>query len=301
MTTIARSFLLLTVIAICAGAVMAQDDDVISIDSDLVVLNALIRDTNGRVVSGLKKELFSVLENGVEQPISLFSPEETPFAAVILIDTSGSMEQSVSLARSAAIRFLDGLRPDDHVAIYKFDSKVELVQDFSNSRDISERIFDIRAYGMTALNDAVFKAAEALRDRPEQRRAIVVLSDGADNQSSRSASRALREAMAANAVIYTVDMATPTGSQNRRQQNRGALRNFAERTGGQFVAAPGGVAMREAFENIVKELGEQYTLGYSPLNEKKDGKWREIELRVSRPGLTIRTRKGYTAEKRDKN
>lgn len=301
MTTIARSFLLLTVIAICAGAVMAQDDEVISIDSNLVVLNALIRDANGRVVSGLKKELFSVLENGVEQPISLFSPEETPFAAVILIDTSGSMEQSVSLARSAAIRFLDGLRPDDHVAIYKFDSKVELVQDFSNSRDISERIFDIRAYGMTALNDAVFKAAEALRDRPEQRRAIVVLSDGADNQSSRSASRALREAMAANAVIYTVDMATPTGSQNRRQQNRGALRNFAERTGGQFVAAPGGVAMREAFENIVKELGEQYTLGYSPLNEKKDGKWREIELRVSRPGLTIRTRKGYTAEKRDKN
>ncbi len=293
--------MLLTVIALCAGSIMAQDDDVISVDSDLVVLNALIRDANGRIVSGLKKELFSILENGVEQPISLFSPEETPFAAVILIDTSGSMEQSVSLARSAAIRFLDGIRPDDHVAIYKFDSKVSLVQDFSNSRDISEKIYDIRAYGMTALNDAVFKAAEALRDRPEKRRAIVVLSDGADNQSSRSASRALREAMAANAVIYTVDMASPTGSQNQRQQNRGALRNFAERTGGQFVAAPGGVAMREAFENIVKELGEQYTLGYSPLNEKKDGKWREIELRVSRPGLTIRTRKGYTAEKRDKD
>ncbi|MBX3243040.1 MAG: VWA domain-containing protein [Acidobacteria bacterium] len=301
MATIIRSILLLTFVFLLIPTILAQDEDVISVDSDLVVLNALITDTNGRVVSGLRKELFSVFENGVAQPISLFSPEETPFAAVILIDTSGSMEQSVSLARSAAIKFLDGLRVDDHVAIYKFDSKVELIQDFSNSRDISERIFDLRSYGMTSLNDAVFKAAEALRDRPEKRRAIVVLSDGADNQSSRSASRALREAMAVNALIYTVDMASPTGPQSQRQQNRGALKNFAERSGGSFIAAPGGVAMREAFENIVKELGEQYTLGYTPLNEKKDGKWREIELRISRPGLTIRTRKGYTAEKRDKD
>ena len=269
MATIIRSILLLTFVFLLIPTILAQDEDVISVDSDLVVLNALITDTNGRVVSGLRKELFSVFENGVAQPISLFSPEETPFAAVILIDTSGSMEQSVSLARSAAIKFLDGLRVDDHVAIYKFDSKVELIQDFSNSRDISERIFDLRSYGMTSLNDAVFKAAEALRDRPEKRRAIVVLSDGADNQSSRSASRALREAMAVNAVIYTVDMASPTGPQSQRQQNRGALKNFAERSGGSFIAAPGGVAMREAFENIVKELGEQYTLGYTPLNERR--------------------------------
>lgn len=294
-----RYILFLTAFFVFSNFTYGQDDadEVISVDSDLVVLNALIKDNSGRVVSGLKKEDFSVFENGIEQPISLFSAEETPFAAVILIDTSGSMEQSVSLARAAAIKFLDGLRPDDHVAIYRFDSKVSLVQDFSNSRDVSEKIFDLRSYGMTSLNDAVFKAAMLLNARPEKRRAIVVLSDGADNQSSRSSSRALREALNANAVIYTVDMAPTHSTQGQRQQNRGALRNFSDKTGGMFVSTPGGVAMRDAFENIVKELGVQYTLAYTPLNEKKDGKWRDIELRVRRPGLTIRTRKGYTAEK----
>ncbi len=273
------------------------DDDVISVDSSIVILNATIKDQSGKHVAGLKEQQFRVFESGVEQSIGFFSAEETPFAAVILLDTSGSMGQNVSLARAAAINFLNGLRSTDSVAIYRFDSKVEIVQDFSNSRDVSHKIFDLRSDGMTVLNDAIFKAAEILNDRPEKRRAIVVLSDGADTMSGRSADRALRAAMTADAVIYTVDMSLSATAASGRQQNRAALKNFAERSGGTFVAAPGGVAMRDAFVNIVEELGIQYTIGYQPLNERKDGKWRPIELRVARPGLTIRTRKGYTAEK----
>lgn len=274
-----------------------SDDEVISVDSSIVILNATIKDRNGRHVAGLKEQQFTVLEGNVEQPIGYFSAEETPFAAVILLDTSGSMGQNVSLARAAAIKFLDGLRETDSVAIYRFDSKVEIVQDFSNSRDISHNVFDLRSDGMTVLNDAIFKAAEILNDRPEKRRAIIVLSDGADTMSGRSADRALKAAMAADAVIYTVDMSLSSTPSSGRQQNRAALKNFAERSGGTFVDAPGGVAMRDAFVSIVEELGLQYTIGYHPLNEKKDGKWRPIELRVARPSLTIRTRKGYTAEK----
>src|SRR5688500_5679571 len=120
----------------------SQDDDPINIDASLVVLNAAILDAAGKPVSGLKQNHFKVFENGVEQHISFFAAEETPFAAVILIDTSGSMEQRLSMARSAAIRFLDGLRPDDTAAIFRFDSKVEQIQDFSNSRDITHKIFD---------------------------------------------------------------------------------------------------------------------------------------------------------------
>lgn len=274
-----------------------SDDEVISVDSSIVILNATIKDRNGRHVAGLKEQQFTVLEGNVEQPIGYFSAEETPFAAVILLDTSGSMGQNVSLARAAAIKFLDGLRETDSVAIYRFDSKVEIVQDFSNSRDISHNVFDLRSDGMTVLNDAIFKAAEILNDRPEKRRAIIVLSDGADTMSGRSADRALKAAMAADAVIYTVDMSLSSTPSSGRQQNRAALKNFAERSGGTFVDAPGGVAMRDAFASIVEELGLQYTIGYHPLNEKKDGKWRPIELRVARPSLTIRTRKGYIAEK----
>lgn len=276
----------------------AQDEEpVLTVESSLVVLNAKITDKAGRHVAGLRSNQFSIYEDGVKQQIDFFQAEETPFAAVILLDTSGSMGQNVSLARAAAIRFLDGLRANDSAAIYRFDSKVSRVQDFSNSRDVTEKIFDLKSYGMTVLNDAVFEAAVLLEDRPEKRRAIIVLSDGADTQSRRSADKALKAALAANAVIYTVDMSDSTQATAALQGNRAVLKRFAERTGGTFVASPGGVAMREAFASIVDELGVQYTLGYQPVNEKKDGKWRAIELRVARPNLTIRTRQGYHAEK----
>lgn len=288
-------YLLLLVSSFQLSLFSQVDDDVINIDSALVVLNATISDISGKPVSGLTQKSFKIFEEGVEQDISLFTAETTPFAAVLLIDTSGSMESSISMARAAAIRFLDGLRPDDSAAIYKFDSKVVLVQEFSNSRDVAENIFELKADGMTALNDAVFIAAGELSKRPEKRRAIIVLSDGQDTISKRTGDKALKAALAANALIYTVDMSAINTVQ--RRQNQGSLKTFAEKTGGIFVSTPGGAAMRSAFANIVDELGVQYTLGYQPLNTRKDGKWRAIELRVSKPNLTIRTRKGYNASK----
>lgn len=272
-----------------------SEDEEVRIDSSVVILNASIKGKDGRTVAGLRKEQFKVFEDGVEQPIEYFSPEETPFAAVILLDTSGSMEQRVSMARAAAIRFLDGLRIDDNVAIYRFDSKIELVQPFSNSRDIAEAAYDLKSNGMTRMNDAIFEAAGELTKREEKRKAIIVLSDGQDTMSGRSADKALKAAMAADIMIYTIDMSPMDGA--KRVQNQGVLKNLAEKSGGTFVSTPGGAAMREAFAKIVEELGVQYTIGYSPQNTKKDGKWRAIELRVAKPDLTIRTRKGYNAEK----
>jgi Ca-activated chloride channel family protein len=289
-------FLAVLVLFNCPLANAQTDDEVISVDSSIVVLNVSITDISGKAVPGLAAKQFRVFEDGVEQAIRSFDAEETPFAAVILLDTSGSMETRVSLARSAAIQFLQGLRTDDNVAIYNFDSKVELVQDFSNSRDLMDRFFDLQARGMTVLNDAVFKGAELLAARPEKRKAIVVLSDGADTKSSRSAEKALQAALSAGVTIYSVDMSGIMEGP-ARLQNQGVLKNFAEKSGGRFIASPGGVAMREAFRQIVAELGSQYTVAYEPSNTRKDGKWREIELRVARPGLTIRTRKGYKASK----
>lgn len=280
-------------------AVFAQDgeDEVIKVDTSLILVNATITDADGKPAAGLKRGQFRIFEDGAEQEISVFETQETPFAAVILLDTSGSMEARVSLARSAAINFLDGLRPDDSAAIYNFDTKVSLVQDFSNSRDITEKVFDLKAAGYTAMNDAIFKAAQELGKRAEKRKAIIVLSDGADNRSGRSADKALKAASAANATIYTVDMSALDTGGKERMQSQGALKNFAEKTGGIFIPTPGGNALRNAFTNIVKELGVQYTVGYQSTNTKKDGKWRAIEIKVARPNLNIRTRKGYNAPK----
>ena len=289
-------FLCLTAaLALTPEASLAQEVE-LRVDSSIVVLNVAVKDSNGRHVAGLKQSQFQVFEDGIEQKIEFFSAEETPFAAVILLDTSGSMEERVSLARSAAIRFLDGLRGSDVASIYRFDSKVVPVQGFSNSRDIHQSIFDVKAQGMTRLNDAVFEAALELSQRPEKRRAIIVLSDGQDTMSKHSGDKALKAALEADAVVYTIDM-SPMGD-SKRIQNQGPLKKFAEKTGGTFVSTPGGAAMRDAFAKIVEELGIQYTVGYSPQNTVKDGKWREIDLRVARPNLTIRTRKGYSAERR---
>lgn len=300
--TVCRTFFILALVFLCFSLTVSaqRDDEVIKIDSSLVVLNATVTDTGGKPVFGLKNRQFTIFEDGKPQEISLFETESAPFAAVILIDTSGSMEERVSLARSAAIRFLDGIRADDSVAIYNFDSKVSLVQDFSGSRDLVDAGYNLKADGMTVLNDAIYKAALDLSSRPEKRRAIIVLSDGADTSSRRSGDKALKAALEVGATIYTVDMSPlATGADARPQmQSQGALKNFAEKSGGKFVATPGGAAMREAFKNIVEELGTQYTLGYQPSADNKDGKWHAIELKVDKPNVKVRTRKGYNAPKK---
>lgn len=282
----------------CVFSITAQEDDIIKVDSSLVILNATVTDSNGKPVKSLKQDEFKLLEDGKEQTITVFETEKTSFAAVILVDTSGSMETRVSLARSAAIKFLEGLRIDDVASVYNFDSKVSQVQDFSGSRDIAEAAYDLKAYGYTVLNDAIYQAAEDLAKRPEKRRAIIVLSDGMDTKSSKSADKALKAALTANALIYTVDMsATDTGGRDR-MQNQGALKNFADKSGGKFITAAGGTAMREAFVNIVGELGTQYTIGFQPEISDKGGKWHSLEVVVSRPNLKIRTRKGYNSAKK---
>lgn len=283
-----------------ARAQGSEDDEVLRVNTDLVVLNVTVTDAQGKYVHGLKPADFKIFEDGREQPlktVTSFNVEETPFAAVVLLDTSGSMESRLTLARSAAIRFLDGLRQEDVAAIYRFDVKVEMVQDFSPGRDLPPMAYDIRAKGMTALNDAIRRAANDLAQRAEKRHAIIVLSDGADNSSKTSARKALDSALGVGATIYTVDMSATGGNATRDVQSAAALREFASKSGGRYVATPGGQALRDAFNGIVEELGNQYTISYRPLNRERNGRWRTLDIKLSRADLNARTRKGYRAPK----
>ena len=273
----------------------------VRVDTDLVVLNVTVVDKNGQYVPGLRLSDFKVFEEGREVPINLissFGAHESPFASVILLDTSGSMESRMSLGRSAAIRFLDGLRPEDVAAVYNFDYRVEQVQDFSSARDLAPMAFGLRAKGMTALYDAVIRAADSLSNRQEARKAIVILSDGMDTKSKASSGKALEAAMAIGAGIYAVDMSTNEGGATNNQQTALLLKSFAEKSGGRFIATPGGPALRDAFASIASELGHQYTIAFRPPNQAHDGRWRSLEVKLSRPELTVRTRKGYRAPKR---
>jgi len=296
-----RSILFLLAIMCLSAVVAAQDDDVVRVNTDLVVLNVSVTDKTGQYVKGLNLSDFKVYEDGVEvQPntIAGFSLQESPYAAVVLLDSSGSMEARFSLARSAAIRFLDGLRPEDVAAVYRFDSKVERVQEFSGGRDLAPTAYAIRAKGMTTLNDAIVEASKTLAERAEQRKAIVILSDGMDTFSKASSEKAVESALAVGASIYAVDMSSLEVAGTSRRQSAASLKGFAEKTGGRFIETPGGPALRDAFTGIANELGQQYTISYRPVNTKRDGKWRALEVKVQREDLTIRTRKGYRAPKR---
>lgn len=297
------NLLLLTTVFVLLfpSLVNAQDDDVVRIETDLVVLNVTVTDKFGRYVPRLKQSDFKVFEDGIEindTSITSFSVQRSPFAAVVLLDTSGSMENRITLARSAAIRFLEGLREEDVAAVFKFDYKVEPVQDFSTGRDLSPVAYGLKAQGKTTLHDAIVEGAKALSERSEARKAIVVLSDGMDTFSKASSDMALDSAMAVGASIYAVDMTATDGNATRNAQTAAMLKHFAEKTGGRFVATPGGPALRDAFSGIAEELSNQYTIAYRPSKLNRDGKWHTLEVKVSKPDLVVRTRKGYRAPKK---
>ena len=295
-----RPLLVCLLVLLSSTGYSQHDDEVVRVNTDLVVLNITVTDVTGQYVPGLRLSDFKVFEDGKEIParlISSFSVHESPFASVVLLDTSSSMEVRLSLARSAAIRFLDRLREEDVAAVYNFDSKVERVQDFSTGRDLAPMAFGLHAKGMTRLNDAIVDAAKALADRPEMRKAIVILSDGMDTSSKATSDKAIESALGIGATIYAVDMSGSGGGSNN-QQSAAVLRNFAEKSGGRFVGTPGGPALRDAFANIADELGHQYTIAYRPLNQTRDGKWRKLEVKLSRPELLVRTRKAYRAPKK---
>jgi VWFA-related protein len=272
-----------------------DQDDVIKVSTDLVVINVTVLDKAGKFVPRLKRTDFQILEDGAEQKISAFSAEETPFAAAVLLDTSGSMETRMTMGRGAAIRFLDGLRDEDVAAVYNFDVKVEQISDFSPGRDLPPKAFGLKTRNQTVLNDAVLQASLDLGKREEKRRAIIILSDGGENSSRASSDKALDNALHAGATIYAINMGEQ-GSQ-RDIVASGILRSFANKTGGRYVDSPGGQALRDAFAEIAEELGHQYTITYRPTNHAHDGKWRAIDVKLSRTDLTVRTRKGYKAPK----
>lgn len=276
------------------------EEDVISLDTNLVVLNVTITDNRERYVSGLKVDDFSIFEENSPQNIISFGYEETSFAAVILLDTSASMEKKLTLERAACANFVNGIREGDTFAIYSFGgAKIKKLQDFTEIREIPDAIWDLRAEGNTPLYDGIIRASESLAKRKERRRAILIVSDGADTQSKSTLEQTMRKVVGAHILIYAVDMsdATVYGA-TPRDNGVDVLKMMAARTGGRFFRTPGGNKLREAFANTVEELRRQYTLTYESSNDRQDGRWRSVEVRVARPKVNVRTRQGYYARKR---
>lgn len=294
--------LVLAVFPAALAQVRDQDDKAdFELRADTVLVNVVV--TQGsKFANGLTVADFALKEDGAQQTLDNLFAEDTPFAAAILLDTSGSMEEKLRLARVAAARFMDRARPEDRVAVYLFGSDVKRLEDFTpGGRDLDDALWNTSADGITKLYDCVGMAADALAKRGEARRAILLISDGADYGSSANYDGALKRALAAGATVYAIDIASIGGGvavKTEEIQARGVLKRFADQTGGRYFASKGGSDLNEAFSQIVDELGHQYTLAYSPTNTKRDGSWRKISVTCARAGVKVRARDGYQAPSR---
>jgi VWFA-related protein len=281
-----------------------QQDEAIKLHSDLVLVNVTITDAAGLYIHGLGQKDFTVIEDGQQQAIDSFSTEESPFAAAILVDMSGSMERKFGLVRGSAASFLEQIRENDQVAVYGFNDQVRLFQEFSDVRLISDYIWDAKAENTTRLYDCMKEAIAALAGRTEKRRAILLISDGCDSSSRKSSfDSVMKEALAAGVTVYTVDLignnelAGGTSEAAALRRGRKEMQQFAEQTGGRYIHAPHGDRLEEAFTQVVDELRNQYTLAYYSTNPKRDGRWRKVSIIALPKGAQVRSRKGYFAPK----
>jgi len=282
----------------------SQQDDAVRLSANLIVVNVTVSDAEGHYAHGLSQKDFTLLEDGAAQTVDSFAADEAPFAAALLVDMSGSMGHKFGLVRGAAASFLEQIRENDQVAVYGFNNDVRLFQEFSDSRLITDYIWDAEARDLTRMYDCLDEAIESLSKREEKRRAILLISDGQDSSSRKSSfDSVMKKAHAAGVTIYSVDLidedAIRGGGTEAMRARRGQqeLKDFADQTGGRYVHSPQGDRLEESFIDIVDELRNQYTLTYYSTNDKRDGKWRKITVNLSRKGISARSRKGYFAPK----
>ncbi len=288
-----------------ASLLFEQDQDgALRLHSDLVVVSLTVTNHEGQYSHGLSATDFTVLEDGRPQKVESFSAEEAPFAAAILIDMSGSMAYRFGLVRGAAASFVEHIRENDQVAVFGFNNEVRMFQDFSPLHDISDYIWDAEAQDSTRLYDCMDEAVEALSKRSEKRRAILLISDGCDNTSRKaSLDSALKKALASGITIFSVDLIEDQllmGSGREAlslRRGRQDMLQFAEKSGGRYIHSPQGINLEETFISVVDELRNQYTLTYYSTNEKRDGRWRKLGVKLSHPDLVARHRDGYYALK----
>lgn len=288
--------------AVAAAGVRAQQ--VFRSGTDAVVLTVTVTDGASRLVAGLEQEDFQIFEDQVQQDITNFSRQPQPIALSLVVDTSASMESKLPIAQEAAMGFVRRMGPEDKIQIIDFDSQAKILLEFSSDREALERaIKRTEAGGSTSLYNAVYTAISGLKriaqeTGPENRRyAVVLLSDGEDTSSIVPYDDVLDLAKRAGVVVYAIGLREklkPGASHTTGwKQAEYDLKQLSGDTGGRVFFADDVAQLPSYYSQIADELSNQYTLGYISKNSKRDGAWRKILVRMSRPNMTARTKAGY--------
>jgi Ca-activated chloride channel family protein len=274
----------------------------IVVDTTLVVIPVTVTDPTNRFVLGLEKKDFSIFEDGMEQKITHFSGEDAPLSVGILIDTSGSMDVKMETSRRAVSEFLKTMNAQDEAFVIQFSDKAEVVQEFTDStKVIDERMGALKAGGLTALLDAVELGVREMKKAKNPRKALVVVSDGGDNNSRYTATDIRDVVKEADTQIYALGVFEPVFFKLPAEQVSGPrlLAQIADQTGGRAFGASDFSQLPGIAETIAIELRNQYVLAYSPTNKERDGKYRKVEVKMrpqkGLPALKARWRLGYYA------
>jgi VWFA-related protein len=282
------------------GVLVAQDPFTLSVDVDMVLFNVSVTDDQGKPISGLTQDNFKIYEDGREQAIYSFQPENVPATVGLVIDNSGSMLNKRTQVINAALTFLKESNPADEVFILNFNERIwmGLPESVSFSNDLSllkSALMATRAAGKTALYDAIGRGLTHLEKGSRQRKALVVLSDGGDTASQLDFDDALDRVRKSNATVYAIGILDPY----QRDRNPGILTKITKAGGGEAHFPHGLSDLPEIWGKIAGGIRSQYTLGYYSTNRKADGKFRKVTIKATgknRKSLQVHTREGYVAK-----
>ena len=278
-------------------------DSVFRAGVEMVSLNVTVLDQQQHYLTDLESRDFTILEDGARQDITYFNRMSLPIALSLLVDTSASMEQRLTIAQDAAIGFAKKLRPQDLAQVVDFDTRVEVLQGFTaDTTALETAIRNTQAGGSTAMFNALYislKELAKIRPRTEDdvhRRAVVVLSDGEDTSSLVTYDEVLDLAKRSATTIYAIGLQSrDNGLSKGFKEAEYVLRQLATETGGRAFFPQRPEDLAGIYGVIADELASQYVIGYASSNQKRDGSWRRLTVQVNRTGTTARTKRGYFA------
>ena len=272
------------------------------VNTDLITLTVTVTDTYGRYVSGLDQKAFKVFEDKVEQEIEYFSDDDAPVSVGVIFDLSGSMSgDKIRKAREALARFIQTSHDSDEYFLIAFNSRAQLLLDKTRDGDaVLNKLTFVETRSNTALYDACYLGVEKVTRGTHPKRALLLISDGQDNDSRYTFSEVRRLLKESDVVLYSVGIlgGNDPGS-SLGMQGQSYLEELSAVSGGKAFFPNTAAEMDELFERIALELRHQYSIGYRPKNFKNNGKWHKLKVKVTPPRglprLFVRSRDGYYA------
>jgi Ca-activated chloride channel family protein len=306
-SAIRRLIVTLSLAWVWTAAIRAQEpasrttNQTLKVDVDLVLINATVSDSQGRLVTGLARENFQLWEDKIEQKLDYLSSEDSPLSIGLIFDSTGSMSDKISAARDAAVTFLKTGNPEDEYFLVTFSQDARLTDNFTT--DISRlqnRLIFSPAKGMTPLFDAVYMGLDKMKSAGHKRRALLLITDGEDNHSRYSFGDIKEFIREQDVQLFAIGIVNPFGELSRGRTGRAIIEDLTQITGGRAFFPDSVYELENICSKIAVELRNQYVLGYHSTNDVKDGKWRKIRLKVNPPkgisGLSFRGKSGYYAE-----